>query len=284
MNEFSGEIHPAAALFPMMADTELDQLAADIKANGLRQPIVLDGDGRLLDGRNRLRACELASVQPEFVSVNGDDPVGLVVSLNVRRRNLTASQRAIAAADACQISDMSARKGADLFGINHTYVAQARALVERDPDAASAVKAGTKTLAVAYEELRERERETESDRVLLNDLRDTYPDLAELVQDGTITLLDALRKSEAEDRLRQLEDDLVERVRAGTLGLSEAETITAERRERVAAWVGKVREALMVLSRMVGSPIPADFQEALTESEREALVVVLDVIPKGVGE
>lgn len=50
---FSGEIHPAAELFPLMGDDDIAALAADIKANGLRQPIVLDGDGKLVDGRKR---------------------------------------------------------------------------------------------------------------------------------------------------------------------------------------------------------------------------------------
>jgi ParB-like chromosome segregation protein Spo0J len=34
-------VHPAAALLPMMGDDELADLAADIKANGLQQPIVV---------------------------------------------------------------------------------------------------------------------------------------------------------------------------------------------------------------------------------------------------
>jgi ParB-like chromosome segregation protein Spo0J len=54
-------VHPVAALFPMLADDELDELVADIKARGLLQPIVLDAEGRVLDGRNRLAACEIAA-------------------------------------------------------------------------------------------------------------------------------------------------------------------------------------------------------------------------------
>ncbi len=48
-------VHPVAALFPMLSDDELDELAADIKANGLRFPIVHDKEGKtLIDGHNRV--------------------------------------------------------------------------------------------------------------------------------------------------------------------------------------------------------------------------------------
>jgi ParB-like chromosome segregation protein Spo0J len=67
-------VHPVAALFPMLADDELDELAASIKANGLLQPIVLDKDGAILDGRHRLKACGKAGVKPRFETYKGDDP------------------------------------------------------------------------------------------------------------------------------------------------------------------------------------------------------------------
>ena len=60
-------VHPVAALFPMLAGDELEELAADIKARGLLQPIVLDAEGRILDGRNRLAACKIAGVEPNFI-------------------------------------------------------------------------------------------------------------------------------------------------------------------------------------------------------------------------
>jgi predicted transcriptional regulator len=91
------------------------------------------------------------------------------------------------------------------------------------------------------------------------------------------------KKEALKKRIARLDDDLAERVRGG-LSIDEAESVAAERSERVASWVEKVREALSVLSRMAGSPIPQEFEEALTDPEREALTAVLDVIPKGVGE
>ena len=51
-------VHPAADLFPLMSEAELKELAEDIKANGLIDPIVTwaKDDNLLLDGRNRLDA------------------------------------------------------------------------------------------------------------------------------------------------------------------------------------------------------------------------------------
>jgi hypothetical protein len=91
----SHEAHPIAELFPMLDDDEIAALAHDIKANGLRLPIVLDADGRILDGRNRLAACTKAKVAPVFVTYDGDAPELFVISANVHRRHMTIGQRAM---------------------------------------------------------------------------------------------------------------------------------------------------------------------------------------------
>lgn len=93
----SGAVHPAADLFPMIDDYEMDALVDDIKANGLREPGWLMPDGALLDGRNRLKACQLAGVAMEWRTYTGSDPVAHVLSLNMRRRHLNAGQKAMVA-------------------------------------------------------------------------------------------------------------------------------------------------------------------------------------------
>ncbi len=97
--EFTGEIHPAANIFPMLSSESLADLAADIAENGLHDPLWITADGALLDGRNRLAACSAAGVEPRFSVYDGSEPTSFVVSMNVKRRHLTTGQRAMLALD-----------------------------------------------------------------------------------------------------------------------------------------------------------------------------------------
>ena len=93
------QYHPAANIFPIMEHGELKTLADDIAANGLITPIELF-DGKVIDGRNRLLACQLADVDPEFTEVDceGLEPDDYAISLNLKRRHLTLEQKAFVAA------------------------------------------------------------------------------------------------------------------------------------------------------------------------------------------
>jgi len=85
-------VHPAATLFPMMDEVALQALADDIREHGQREPVILYR-GAVLDGRNRLRACELAGVEPQFVTRDDvESPTTFVLSLNLHRRHLTPVQ------------------------------------------------------------------------------------------------------------------------------------------------------------------------------------------------
>jgi len=90
------EDHEIAALFPLMSESELSDLAQDILQNGQREDIQVY-QGRILDGRNRYRACVMADVEPRVKSYIGTDPIRDVLSWNLHRRHLTTSQRAMIA-------------------------------------------------------------------------------------------------------------------------------------------------------------------------------------------
>ena len=91
-------VHPVAALFPMLDAVALRELADDIAKHGLLEPIVIL-DGVLLDGRNREAACELAGVDPIYREWMGDESeiTAWILSKNIHRRHLDASQRAMVA-------------------------------------------------------------------------------------------------------------------------------------------------------------------------------------------
>lgn len=84
----------------MLGDDEMQALADNIRESGQLYPIILDNDSRVVDGRNRLVACRLAGVEPQFEARDLDDTdaLALVVSANIPRRHLTESQRADIAA------------------------------------------------------------------------------------------------------------------------------------------------------------------------------------------
>jgi len=101
------EFHPLADLFPLMEGEEFDALVSDIKANGLRKPIMLY-EGKILDGRNRYRACLAAGLDVALHVAqwrkgsprhSNGGPLGYVLSENLRRRHLTTDQRAAIAAE-----------------------------------------------------------------------------------------------------------------------------------------------------------------------------------------
>lgn len=154
--------HPLSELFPLMQGREFDELVADIKANGLCEPI-WTYQGQILDGRNRWRACEQAQVahrpMREYI---GEDPVSFVVSLNLHRRHLDESQRGIVAAKIADLphgvrADQSGKfagvtqsAAAEMLNVSERTVRTARRVVdEGTPELVQAVTQGRVSVSAA---------------------------------------------------------------------------------------------------------------------------------------
>ena len=91
------QVHPAAELFPLIEGKEFDDLVQSIRDHGLIHPGVRDETGVLLDGRNRLRACEQAGVTFRTTTYMGSNPTDYIVASNRDRRHLTREQLAFIA-------------------------------------------------------------------------------------------------------------------------------------------------------------------------------------------
>lgn len=91
------KFHPAASIFPLFEDEDLQSLADSIRDNGLKESVKLH-DGLVIDGRNRLAACRMAGVNPRFetVDVNGS-PAAYVYAVNYHRRHLSEGGKQLAA-------------------------------------------------------------------------------------------------------------------------------------------------------------------------------------------
>jgi N6-adenosine-specific RNA methylase IME4/ParB-like chromosome segregation protein Spo0J len=151
------EFHPLANIFPLVEGPEFADLVADIREHGLHEPIVMFED-RVLDGRNRLRACEAAGIEPAFTVYTGDDPVAFVVSLNLRRRHLDESQRAMVAAKLATLragdnqhsEGLPIGRSSELLNVGERTVARAREVQEHGtPELVHAVERGAVSVSAA---------------------------------------------------------------------------------------------------------------------------------------
>lgn len=181
------EPHPAAEIFPLLTGAEYDAFKADIAKNGLREPIWLH-EGKILDGRNRYRACQDTGTEPAFREYTGDTPIAFVWSLNGERRHLTASQRgAIARKMLPELREEAKKrmkgpgrghkkgvskdtgfsdqgrateKAAEKVGVGNSTVNRVEYVAKRDPELLKKIEAGQMTATEAVQILKSRGEKT----------------------------------------------------------------------------------------------------------------------------
>jgi hypothetical protein len=169
----------------------------------------------VIDGRNRQRGCEIAGVVPTYAPIDKTvtDLTAYVALQNVKRRNLTAGQRAVAAARAWAVADAEGRilkpgetkrrpsspqKGEHLianprvhfgkmFTAGKDQVEQAKALVDNDPVGVAAIMNGT-TLAEAFRDYELRLGKDRNKVIRRHKLTTTRPDLIDKVDRDEMTL------------------------------------------------------------------------------------------------
>lgn len=162
MDEMYRRYHEVANIFPLMQGADFDALKADIAEHGQREPIWVDDDGSILDGRNRHRACVELGLNPTIAKWNGNGSlVAFVVSLNLHRRHLTESQRAMVAAKLANMSEgrpdktasieaVSQADAADLLNVSRSAVQRARVVYTNgDPTLVDVVDRGEVAVSAA---------------------------------------------------------------------------------------------------------------------------------------
>lgn len=201
------EVHPVAALFPMMNEEELQELADDIAQNGLLNAIILDEAERIIDGRNRYEACLLADVEPRFDHLeNGIDPRDFIIAQNINRRHMTKGQRAMAVALIYPEPDKRGRgnkgKSSDSDGFSQTRLREARAVLRFSPELAQQVLNGVKSLDEARKDVELYGGDEAARARRLKKLKAEHPDLADAVEEERMSLEDA--EKEAQEQVEQL--------------------------------------------------------------------------------
>lgn len=172
------QFHPVADMFPMMTADEQIALRQDISVNGQREPILLaidaaDGVLKIADGRNRAKACSGLGIEPRYREWDGTgDLLATVVSLNLKRRHLSESQRAMIAQRLANMvvgqnrdrssedpqicgTAISQSAAADMLNVSERLISSARRVVrEGDPELAAMVESGEIQVSEAEEIVR----------------------------------------------------------------------------------------------------------------------------------
>jgi len=195
--EVSGlSLHPAAGMIPRMREDEQKALWGSIKADGVQEPLVVQGPNVILDGRHRWEGAKAAGVERvpvRYVELSEAGQVLFILRSAIVRRHLSDDQRAVLAARLRKPLSEAAKKSrseranekkhgevslsppvgdkektdtrqqvAEALNVSRKKVERALALEEADPELAERVLAGEVRLSRAVRETNRRERRSEA--------------------------------------------------------------------------------------------------------------------------
>ena len=214
-------IHPAAECVRLMDADELASLAASIEANGQRDKIVLgriNGASvvQLVDGRNRLRACDMVGVEPQFETLDfaTDEEVKAFIADKSEHRNLTKGQQAMRLALLYPDREAGGRgrkstatKVVETTGFSKSRLDQARAVLAHSRDLAIAVRDGVESLDKALEKVKAAREALTSQELMIERLRNGAPDLADLVAEERMKLSEAIAALDERTRAAEREEE-----------------------------------------------------------------------------
>ena len=256
------ERHQISAIYGDMDEATFEAFAADIDANGFRNPTVLLYEGCVFDGWHRylytLRPDAKWAVQ--FEQFTGTDPVGYSESLNLHHRHLTVSQRAAikvrlmewkqrgrpaanksarrAHLDSKPSSAATSEEMADAAHVSKRIITQAKAVEAADPELADRVVAGDVSVRAAYQQVKEADTSPASKSPTQTERLQGRVDELELERAEHFRSLEASEAEVAQLRGEQSEDE-VERNQAWRRQQAVNQGLKAE----VATWKNKFTDS-----------------------------------------
>lgn len=178
------ELNPFCAAFPEPTADEYAKLRDSIKSRGQQVPIMLDKDGKILDGRTRFRVCQELFFKPKFAKWKGRGSdelyMNYVIDMNMHRRHLNTSQRAMIAAKFATLATGEKSKqnrvpdsasaenegqlspipkpetraaAAKKMVVSEKSVDRAAKVIKQNPKAVADVESGKKTVHAALKEI-----------------------------------------------------------------------------------------------------------------------------------
>lgn len=103
---------------------QYEALKRDIEVRGVILPILVDENGRTIDGHQRRRAAAEVGVECPIVQVSGlteDEKIGLAFTLNLFRRHLSSMERSQAIGELAR-RGLSTRRMSDLLGLSKSAI------------------------------------------------------------------------------------------------------------------------------------------------------------------
>ncbi len=194
MQHYSGQItgvHPCCEAVPQMGRRDFDNLVDEIGKHGMLNSLLIDNEGLLLDGRNRLLACYLLRLQISGDQIEVTDaPPGAIANSNIARRHLTVDQRVMIAVDTVKLEREAAAE--------RKRTGQKKGRENRNSQLGAKCASNQSAKARTPRTLEKVAKETGTSRVdlaLAEKVAKVAPALANAVKAGKLPLADAASKA-----------------------------------------------------------------------------------------
>lgn len=200
--DYGKPVHPVSDLFPLIEGDEFADLCADINAHGLVNPIVIH-EGCIVDGRNRLLACQEVDVEPRFVEwrdvyTGSMSLVRWIWSTNIERRHLTVDQLLGLKASVIGWEEKEAARQRQKAGGGDKKSANSKSLMTNSSEAMATPKEPLPSAGTVRAHLAKETGASEHKAQQVLNVQKLAPNLLPQVIRGSMTLLEADKQVKAE--------------------------------------------------------------------------------------